>query len=197
MKIDVCSLIKFGEEPHMKSFYEKGVIFMNNLDVFRKTEDGDLREDKYETLYKQSEINNVRIFLGENKVGVAEKGLFQLWYDRPMGNIFSMYALKTRENLTDIKIDEECKKFGDTCVFILDINEFISRVKKAAESAGYELIYSPVEYFDLKQFHGKWSVFNKPLRYSYQSEFRFFIKRNSSFSLRNRFNRRYSLYCRK
>ncbi|MCX2740591.1 hypothetical protein [Pontibacter anaerobius] len=180
MKVDICSLIKFGEKAHMESFYKKGIVFMNHLNAFRHIEDEELRGDKHEALYEQKEINNIKIYLGNNKLGVAEKGRFQLWNDNPKGNIFSMYALKTTEDLSDIKIDSACKKFGDACVLILDINEFISRVGKAAKRAGYELVYSPVEYIDLKRYHGKWSVFKKPIQYSYQSEFRFFIRREES-----------------
>ncbi|MEJ8802618.1 hypothetical protein [Pontibacter sp. H249] len=177
MKIDVCSLIKFGERAHMESFYKQGIMFMNNLSAFRKIEDGELRGDKHEALYEQKEISNIRISLGDSMIGIADRGFFNLWHDNPKGNIFSMYALETSENLEDIMIDNSCKKFGDTCVFILDIIEFINRVDKAAKRNGYDLIYSPVEYIDLKKFHGKWSVFKKPIQYSYQSEFRFLIRR--------------------
>lgn len=177
MRINVCSLIKFGEKIHMESFYEDGLLYMNSLEVFRKIEDGELRGDKHEALYEQKEINNIRISLGNNKIGVAEKGFLQLWNENQQGNIFSMVALKTAENLDDIKINSECQKFGDTCVFILDIKEFINRVLKAAKEAGLELTYAPIEYFNMKSFQGKWSVFKKPLQYSFQSEFRFFISR--------------------
>ena len=164
----------------MESFYKQGIMFMNNLSAFRKIEDGELRGDKHEALNEQKEISNFRISVGNSKVGVAEKGTFQLWYNNPKGNIFSMYALEAHENLEEIKIDNACKKFGDTCVLILDINEFINRVDKAAKRNGYDIIYSPVEYIDLKEFHGKWSVFKKPIQYSYQSEFRFLIRREVS-----------------
>lgn len=180
MKIEICSLIKFGEKVHMESFYKKGIMFMNHLNSFRYTEDEHLRGDKNEALHEQREVKNIEINLGNNKIGVAKEGRFQLWHDNPTGNIFSMYALKTTQNLNDIKIDDACKKFGDTCVFILDIKEFISRVSEAAQKAGFELVYSPVEYIDLKAFYGKWSPFKKPIQYSYQSEFRFLIQRNDN-----------------
>lgn len=176
MNINVCSLIKFGEKAHMESFFQDGLMYMNNLDTFRKIEDQELRGDKHEALYEQREVKNIRISLGSSKIGSAEKGFFQLWHDKPQGNIFSMYALRTTENLNDIEISTNCKKFGDTCVFILDIKEFIKRVKSATHKAGLEVFYAPVEYTDIKSFQGKWSIFRKPLEYSYQSELRFYIK---------------------
>ncbi len=82
---------------------------MNYLQVFKNIEDEELRGDKYEALYEQREINNIKISLGANKIGVAKKVFFKLWHDNSQGNIFSLYALKTTENLNDIKIDNKCQ----------------------------------------------------------------------------------------
>ncbi len=153
---------------------------MNSLDFFQKIEDEELRGDKYETLHEQNKASNIRISLGNNKIGYASKGFFRLWNNSSYGNIYSMYALITTDNLDNVKIDNECKRFGDSCIFILDINEFINRVTKPAKRAGYDVVYAPVEYHDTESFQDKWSVFKKPLQYAYQSEFRFFIRREEA-----------------
>lgn len=72
---------------------------------------------------------------------------------------------------------------GDTALIVLDHDEFIRRVKVAAERAGYKVYFKPVQYYDptvdggnmlISLLAGMWMIaFWKRVSYSYQQEVRF------------------------
>lgn len=73
--------------------------------------------------------------------------------------------------------------FGDTALVILDPDEFIRRVKVAAEQAGYKAYFKIVQYYDptidngnmlISLLEGMWNIaFWKRDSYAYQQEVRF------------------------
>ena len=87
-----------------------------------------------------------------------------------------MYYMSEINNLSELKIDDRCKEFGDSFLIILDIAEFFKRVEEAADLMKRKLLYGPVTYEDVHSYRGKWSLFKKPVTYKYQNEFRFLIK---------------------
>ncbi|MGV3585975.1 MAG: hypothetical protein ACO1OF_03140 [Adhaeribacter sp.] len=180
MEINLFGLIKFGQKVHVEELYKKGTIYMNHLSEFLKIDDNGLRGDKYESLSEIKEIFNVEISHQGRKVGYAKTGRLSLWNNELSGNIYSMYTLYTLNNLAGIRIDAKCKDFGDAFVIITNVEEFIARIQKEADKLGLDIIYGPVDYVNTKEYLGNWSVFKKPIEYSFQNEFRFFIRQNSS-----------------
>lgn len=176
MKVNLFGLIKFGQKVHMEEFQEKGILYMNHLSEFLKIEDNALRGDKHESLSEIRSIINIELSLQERKVGYAENGRLSLWHNDLGGNIYSMYALFTVDKPEKIQIDNRCKEFGNACVIVTKVDEFISRIKKEAAKQEIEIIYGPVDYLSTKGYVGNWSVFKKPLEYYYQKEFRFFVR---------------------
>jgi len=183
MKINLFGLIKFGQKAHVEELYRKGVIYMNHLSEFLKIDDNILRGDKCESLSEIKEIINIEISYQGKKVGYAKNGKLSLWNNELSGNIYSMYTLFTIDKLEEIRINKKCKEFGDAFVIITNVEEFLSRVKNEANEQGLDIIYGTVDYVNTNEYVGNWSVFKKPMEYSYQNEFRFFIKQNSSGSL--------------
>ena len=180
MKINLFGLIKFGQRIHVEELYRKGIIYMNHLSEFLKIDDNVLRGDKYESLSEIKEIINIEISYQGEKVGYAKNGKLSLWNNELSGNIYSMYTLFTIDKLEEIRIDKKCKEFGNSFVIITNVEEFISRVKKEANKQGLDIIFGTVDYVNTKEYVGNWSVFKKPKEYSYQNEFRFFVRQNSS-----------------
>lgn len=180
MEVNLFGLIKFGQKVHMEEFQEKGILYMNHLSEFLKIEDNALRGDKHESLSEISSITNMEISHKGRKLGYAENGRLSLWHNELGGNIYSMYALFTVDKPEEIQIDNRCKEFGNACVIVTKIDEFISRIKNEAAKQEIELIFGPVDYLSTKEYIGNWSVFKKPLEYYYQKEFRFFVRRDNS-----------------
>ena len=176
MKVSLFSLIKFGQKPHIQDLLDNGAIYMNHISEFIKIEDGFLRGDGHEALVLIEETSDIDILLDGQIIAKADSGHIAFHSKFPVGNIYSMYALLAIEDLSQLKIDARCKEFGDSCLIILDVVEFIDRVKKAVLAINRKLLFSPVSYEDVKSYRGKWTLFKKPITYNYQSEFRFLIK---------------------
>ena len=80
---------------------------------------------------------------------------------------------------------ENIESFGNTALLILDKDEFLSRIRKAAQKAGYELYEGFVRYYDETQdslnlimslLTGMQNIaFWKRKKYYYQQEFRLLV----------------------
>jgi hypothetical protein len=81
-----------------------------------------------------------------------------------------MYAL--RPPGSPVFVDERNFRFGDAFAVLIDGEEFLRRVRTAAESCGHKLIYRLVEYFDEETYTGPVGIFGKRSAFRYQSEFR-------------------------
>jgi hypothetical protein len=176
MKFSLFALVKFGQKAHIQALFEKGQIYMNHVSEFVKIEDSKLRGDEYEVLLSAEQIYNLEVSLQGRIIGTAGTGEIFIKNDLPVGNIYSMYALSHVPDLSLLKVDERCKEFGDSCLIILDVAEFIKRIEQAVSESDRKLIYSPVEYENMQTYIGKWSLFKKPLEYNYQKEFRLVVK---------------------
>ena len=99
--------------------------------------------------------------------------------------VFCMFGVNPTEEkfrFTD-KQKEKMLSFGDTALIVLDHDEFIRRVKVAAEQAGYKVYFNPVQYYDstidggnmlISLLAGMWNIaFWKRDSYAYQQEVRF------------------------
>jgi hypothetical protein len=169
-------LIKFGERAHMKQLLDNGTVFMNSTGFFLDIEDNNLRGDKFESLSEIIPGNNLELYHKDHLVAVAEIAKLSIWNNYPKGNIFCSYTLFTDYHLDGNGIDPGCKEFGDTAIIITDFNKFLSRVNRAVAEQQLNVVYAPVDYLDTSTYEGKWTPFKKPIEYSFQKEFRFFIR---------------------
>ena len=175
-KLSLLGLIKFGQKAHVQDLLDNGTIYMNHVSQFAKTEDGGLRGDGHEALISIEDIFDIDISIDGQVVAKADSGKINIHSNFPIGNIYSMYYLPYVDDLSKIKIDIKCKDFGDSCLIVFDVIEFVKRIKKAASKSGERILLSPVEYQSISTYNGKWSLFKKPDSFSYQNEFRFLIK---------------------
>lgn len=99
-----------------------------------------------------------------------------------------MYKANIRENGTvDFKAEEKLKKFGDSGLWIKNMNEFIKRIEKAASIENYSIMMDNVIYYDDSEdlplevmessVEKQTFAFCKRRRFDYQNEYRFVINK--------------------
>lgn len=182
MTHSIMTFLKFGQEEHIKDLYYNGTIYMNSIQSFRSIEDGELRGDKYEGVSRvenypagQFEIPKLGHKVNYLALHVRES------YETILGNIFSLYCVSSHgwENPYDFKIDEKIKKFGSHCLMIKDIPKFLSLIEKKLKEQKVVCQHDFVEYYDKEKVNKEITLFEKPLEFEYQKEFRFYVERHS------------------
>ncbi len=175
-------LLKFGQEENIKDLFYNGTIYMSPIQQFRKIEDGELRGDKYEGV---SRINNY--LPGQLEIpSIGYKGNYHTFhmlesYENVLGNIYSLYCVSSHgwKNPLDFKIDEKIKRFGSHCLVIKDNQKFLSLIEAKLQELNVKFRHGFIEYYDKNTVNKKINLFEKPMNFEYQKEFRFYVKRDS------------------
>jgi len=171
--------LKFGQAEHINDMYYNGTIFMNPIQYFRKMEDGELRGDPYEGISRiknyppgQFEIPSLNFKGNYLALQIREA------YDTVLGNIFSLYCVSSHgwNNPNDFKIDEKIKKFGSHCLVIKDNVKFLSLIEEKLKQLKAAYTHNFVAYYDKDKVDREITLFEKPLEFGYQKEFRFYVK---------------------
>ncbi|MEH6658133.1 hypothetical protein [Leeuwenhoekiella marinoflava] len=175
--------IKFGKSEHIKELYENGTVFLNSIQYFRKLEDNGVRGDIYEGI---SKLHNLPAGDFEIK-SLNYKGKYismqiRESYDEVLGNIFSLYAVSSHgfPNPLEFKIDERNADFGSHCLMIKNLPLFFERIEKAIKDLGHKFRHGFVKYYDADKTNGEVTLFQKPMKYEHQKEFRFYVQRKST-----------------
>lgn len=177
-------LMKYGSKEHIKSFIENGQLCMNSMNYFHEVEGDVLRHDPYEGLVSIKHMKNgilkrVNPETGEDEdiASITKATIRESNSNIEYLNLFCMFAvdIEGRSSLSFSEyVDESVwKDFGDSLVIILDIDEFISRIKIAAEKERIHVKFGLVEYKNFEIYEGDIGPFIKSHRYSYQKEARF------------------------
>jgi len=184
MELAGCFL-KFGELPHMLDLQKKGVLYCNPVNYFTGIGDGNLRGDDMEDVTELIYMESGTALLGEPEKDPAIDGIkmpfknanFKGRIVQPFGNLFCLYTINFLEKQNDqqFTVDVQMKKFGGYFLLIHKPQEFLRRVKKAADKMKLVMQGDFVKYLDLSRYTGKKSVFQKDAHYSYQHEYRIFI----------------------
>lgn len=174
-------LMKFGKKIHMEAF-QGGELFMNTLKHFQGLEDSGLRGDKDEGLSAIYQANGATLSRKNEDGDFVPLGTIndQLEYrekDSVHVNVFCMYALQVEPQ--KLEINRRNLEFGDTFVILLDIPQFLDRIKEAAKQMEVKVFHGMVDYVDRATHKGPIGPFRKFNEYSYQSEFRIIIPRKS------------------
>jgi len=179
-------LFRFSKRQYLEEFRRDGVLYMNTLRYFAKLESDPIRGDRFEDSDKIHQPSNVRhLRITDNKSGkvitfgpeaIAGPVLIGLG-KRPVCNVFCMFSITGRINVP--LVDERAFEFGDSFVVILNTQEFINRVRAAADRSGFRCSYGLVEYYDETSYSGDTGPFRKSDRFAYQREFRFLIEPGS------------------
>ena len=177
-------LMKYGSKKHMKSFLEHGQLCMNSMNYFHEVEGDALRHDPYEGLVSIKQMKNgilkrVNPETGEHEevARITKATIRESNSNIEYLNLFCMFAVDI-EGYNALSFSEHVdervwKDFGDSLVMILDLDEFISRVKIAAEKEGVHVKFGLVRYKDFDTYEGDIGPFLKSHKYSYQNEARF------------------------
>ena len=174
-------LIKFQDADKIKSL-QSGKIYAKTLGYYRKREEtGDCEVgDRYEAMIH---INEATIYFPDTGEEVtANDGLLKTSESNDF--VFCMFGVNLSSEkfrFTD-KQKEKMLSFGDTALIALDRDEFIHRVKVAAEKTGYKVYFKPVQYYNpnidggmlISLLAGMWNIaFWKRDFYTYQQKVRF------------------------
>ncbi len=170
----------------MKPLIDNGSIFMRPLIDYRRMESDKERGDPLEGVIKSKRFSNGNLKIhtpNTNKATQIAKitsgHIHESCTSISFLNVFCMYLLSFNENTTaDIGklVDKRVYQgFGDTAILIHNPSEFINRLKKCAESHGYDLLNDKVNYIKLNQFEGDIGPFKKEAKYSYQNEYRIVV----------------------
>lgn len=188
-------LVKFMNEEYVDSFMNDGLLFMNNIDYFRKYEDADeaLRGDEHEGLSASYKPESTTIHIGSHEVmGAVGKIDIRLNHTGDT-NIYSMTKISDGKILesgsSGLFLSNNFEKFGNKAVLIggSNITEFEKRLKaevlKRKDICVLEnenILAKQVEYLDRNEHLPNLSVFNKFSNYSWQHEWRIAFKQNSN-----------------
>lgn len=184
----VLGLFKFGERVHIEKFVQDGHLFMNTLAYFKKLEGDHLRSDEHEgaALCIQADGSGFQVKKDGVWVEIAtiRNQILSSRGDEKSTKVFCMYAL--RENASHQSIDWRNLSFGDAFAALIDGDEFLGRVKAAAQLNGIPIKLGLVEYVDRATYNGPMGALRKFSDFGYQSEFRIAInsEMDGPFSLR-------------
>ena len=181
----------YAEKRHALAFMQ-GTMFANPLSYFKQLEQRDIRRDTEEGIVTMPLTDGFRLELTSDAIDkpivlnrddlVEPPTLRPNWFNAI--NLFCMHLINFhREGNTGIlKIPSRATSFGGYAVVILDVGEFIRRVKRAVDRAGYRLSYRQVEYYDpATGIHTSLAtlepIFTKRDDYQEEQEFRIAIDR--------------------
>jgi hypothetical protein len=177
-------LMKYGSKNHMNSFLENGQICMNSMSYFHEIEGDHLRHDPYEGLVSIKQMKNGILKILNPETGeheevatITKATIRESNSNIEYLNLFCMFAVDI-EGHSSLRFSEYVDKrvwkdFGDSLVIISDLDEFISRIKIAAEGKGIHVKFGLVHYKDFDTYEGDIGPFIKSHKYSYQNEARF------------------------
>ena len=189
-------LIKFCDNGDHAADFVNGKIYANTLATFKThvsqgRSDGSGRADRHEGTISWLQPSLVRLEINGMDITNDLAGPIRVqknWLNHL--HIFCLHAVHSgifsleklsNENIEELRreftVPDGCGSLGEHAVVVKDVPEFIMRMKAAAETKGYPMVYRLVKYYAPDSFHGDFrdveSIFWKQDRYSYQREFRF------------------------
>ncbi len=178
----ILMFLKFGSEQNMLDLQRNGTIYMNSIQYFRKIEDGELRGDAYEGVstirnYLPGEFEIPEIGFKGHHLGMHLKESYQ----EVLGNIYSLYCISSRgwTSPSEFYIDKRVGEFGSHCLMIKDNVKFLKLIEDSLAQLNMTFKHGFIDYYDKKKENRQITLFEKPLEFEYQKEFRFYVERKS------------------
>ena len=175
-------LLRFFKTEEYQNQFLDGKLRMNTLKSFKDTEKFDIaRADKFEAIFehKQQNIDDIQtILLWPHKEEILSSSITKTTEKFDFCNLLCLYALWKKTEDEQIVIDEKNKFFGQYCVCITDIQEFLIRIKKITDEKDIVCHHMQVEYINKSQEHTiveEKIPFTKFDNFAYQREFRIAI----------------------
>ncbi|KAA5536225.1 hypothetical protein F0919_00740 [Taibaiella lutea] len=178
----ITTFLKFGCEENIYDLLHNGTIYMNSIQHFRLFEDKELRGDIYEGA---SRITNC--LPGEFEIPeIGFKGNYLNIHIREafpevLGNIYSLYCISSHGwgNPLEFEINQKVKEFGTHCLMVKNSERFLELIEEKLTEAGVKYSHGFVDYYDRMKISRKVNLFEKPMEFEYQKEFRFYVEREA------------------
>lgn len=182
-EVDVEVFIKFGNETHMKSLYEKGEVYMGTIDEYKYHKNPQIG-DEYENLKYIWQIPKANLKLSANNIDeitIPDTNGHFLVHSDEKGNLFCLFSVKANEFIRnednntfelDLKI---YKDFGDCACIIYKPTAFIDLIDKRLNDKGHICKKKLVNYYDPYIYHGPLDIFWKRDKYIHQKEARIHV----------------------
>lgn len=174
----ILALLKFGRREHIEELVTEGHLFRRPLADFVPMEEDELRGDRNEglTSYIQASGGEFRRQDRNGQWQTLGTIMGPLRYRDPGAldtTVFCGYALRASASLS--LINQSNLRFGDTFAIFTEGDEFLRRVRAAAERDGLQIQTGLVKYVDPTSYNRVMGPFRKLSTFAYQSEFRLII----------------------
>ena len=194
-------LVKFFEKESPAKEFVHGRIFANRLSWFKQAEDSDEsgRMDRHEGTTAWLQPGECRVVLNGMDLSDDLAGPLQVQMDWVSDlNVFCLHAAHSgdldlaslsNDNVEalqqELTIPQKCLSLGKYAVVVMNVPEFINRMRSFARAKNYPGIkWGLVKYYNPETFHGnipdEEAAFWKQNHCSYQREFRFAMNSGSS-----------------
>lgn len=179
--------IKFGDSMYLERLMNQGEIYLNTVEWFKMYETNKERKDTDEGIIQIEQIKKIIIkiedgpeitFSKDSQINQLSDARLKMWYDKPLGNIYSLFAISRNidEKLISTEINPRNTELGDSFLIIHNANEFLTRVVTKLNQLNYIFRYGMVSYYDLYKHSGELGIFHKPQSYAHQREFRIHVE---------------------
>lgn len=167
------ALAKLLPSQYVNDFLD-GNLYLNTCSYFSSLDRTDsVRADPNDGLFESRQVSEVAI-QDEQGNWIPIGGIINPVTSRNNSfsglNILCLYAMTDREGDS---FDQRNISFGDSAILIMNLPEFLSRVKTAASNQSWGITHAAVEYVKREAHDGYMGPFRKFEELSYQNEFRF------------------------
>lgn len=179
--ITIKALLKIGDKVHIEDLQKNGTIYCNSIRTFRQIESRDRnRCDKREGAYKTEILNPEWLTVSvDGKQFPFEFISARLnLFDKEIENhkLYCLFGFKKDCAYGVPFINKKNCAFGDKALLITDSYKFISRIESRLKEQILNYRFDWVNYYKEASINDGLSVFDKPVDFEYQSEFRFYIQ---------------------
>lgn len=179
--INIKGLMRVGHEEHILELQNQGKLFCNSIKYFRELEKTDKnRHDDREGAFKTEILDPEKLSLSKDgkKLPVTFTFFRLNKFDNSIDQhkLYCMFGFKEKHMTGKPFVDERNITFGDKALIVFDTKEFVTRIKRELNSKNLKYSFDYVSYYEEKDINKNLSIFNKPKRFSYQNEFRFYIQ---------------------
>ncbi len=176
-------LLKVGQGKHINDMYDNEYLFFNSFSTFR-TNDKDPcgRNDPREANIKNKQVTYLEITTPTGKtikLSEISKEFNAQHNEFPTvipNNICSLYTLHLRDDFSYEKIDDRVLCLGDKTLLIYNLGQFFEILDDSIDRQKFQFSRKPVTYYNYKTLDGDLTFHHKDDSFSYQSEYRIFLK---------------------
>lgn len=169
-------IVKLLKAERVDSFLD-GNVYMNSAAYFKELDSADVvRSDRHEGLHSARQVKEISV-QDSNGQWIPIGGIINpVTYFTDESSNFNMFCMYIFNDNPDEPFNEKNLAFGESFVLILDIVEFLRRVRVAAQNLDRECAHAPVEYVDGSSYDGPMGPFRKFDSFSYQNEYRIVLR---------------------